>query len=102
MTNRAFKFLFFSVIIVQQSIVLSRVCNFPTHPRKADLNITILAHPAGPTTRNEWFSNGHSILYRLEIDGVKSGQMAVDKKKFIYNSINGWGLTDFDGNLILQ
>jgi hypothetical protein len=102
MINRLFGYLFFASIFVQHSIVLSRVCDFPNQPRKIDLKINSIVHPAGPITRREWLLNTESILYRLEVDGAKSGQIAVNKTKLIYNAVNGWGLTDFDGNLILK
>lgn len=102
MINRLFSYLFVAFIIVQHSIVLSRVCDFPNQPRKIDLNITTIVHPAGPIIRREWISNGKSILYRLEVDGAKSGQIAFNKTKLINHAINGWGLFDLDGNLILQ
>jgi len=102
MINRLFSYLFFVFIIVQHSIVSSRACNFPTQPRKIDLNTKTIIHPASPITQREWILNGESILYRLEVDSAKSGQITVNKTKLIYNAVNGWSLVDFDGNLILK
>ena len=102
MPNKFYKHLLLAFVTSQHSFVHPLACDFPKKPNKNDLYTTIVAHPAGSINRREWTLNGKMVVYRVEIDGIKSGHVAFNKIKVIYNVINGWGLTDLDGNLILQ
>ena len=57
--------------------------------------------PSGPTIKREWITKDGSLLYRLEIDGIKAGQIVLEKNRLAYNSTLGWRFTDFIGNVLL-
>ena len=75
--------------------------SFPIHPKQGDLYISTVMHPAGPMTKREWVTKDSSLLYRLEFDGIKSGQIVLGGNRLAYNSSLGWRFTDFIGNILL-
>jgi hypothetical protein len=68
----------------------------------ADLTEEIFLHPAGPTTRREWRQKSSSVLYRIEIDRSRSGQIVFDGLSLIYNSKSGWSLVNAQQKSIIR
>jgi hypothetical protein len=59
-------------------------------------------HPAGPTIRYEWRDKSSSVLYRVEIRKLRSGQFILDHVKLIHNPQYGWRLIDASNKTILK
>ena len=81
--------------------IFLQALGFPIQAKQGDLYISTLVHPAGPTIKREWLTQDGSLLYRLEFDDIKTGQIVLDKNRLIYSSKLGWQFTGFDGNLLL-
>ena len=78
-----------------------KVMCFPIQIHQNDLSSDTSMGPAGPITKRVWVSKKDSSLYRLEFDRAKAGQIILEKTRLTFNPIQGWRLTDFDGNFLL-
>ena len=94
----SFKLIF---ILILNYGTFSLAMGFPMKVHQDDLSTYITLHPAGSITKRVWVSKKDSSLYRLEFDSAKAGQMILEKTRLTFNPIEGWRLTDFDGNLLL-
>jgi len=75
---------------------------FPIQIHQNDLSSDTSMGPAGPFTKRVWVSKKDSSLYRLEFDRAKAGLIILEKTRLTFNPIQGWRLTDFDGNFLLE
>ena len=94
----SFKLIF---ILILNYVTFSLAMGFPMKVHQDDLSTYITLHPAGSITKRVWVSKKDSSLYRLEFDSAKAGQMILEKTRLTFNPIEGWRLTDFDGNFLL-
>jgi hypothetical protein len=88
-------------ILILNYGTFSLAMGFPMKVHQDDLSTYITLHPAGSITKRVWVSKKDSSLYRLEFDSAKAGQMILEKTRLTFNPIEGWRLTDFDGNFLL-
>jgi len=89
------------LIITLSYLLPFQVMGFPIQIYQDDLSVYTSMGPAGPIIKREWVSKKNSFLYRLEFDGAKAGQIILEKNRLTFNLIQGWRLTDFDGNFLM-
>ncbi|MCF8194635.1 MAG: hypothetical protein K9J38_01420 [Polynucleobacter sp.] len=89
------------LILILSHLIPSQVVGFPIQIHQDDLSSDTSMGPAGPITKRVWVSKKDSSLYRLEFDRAKAGLIILEKTRLTFNPIQGWRLTDFDGNFLL-
>ena len=82
-------------------LLMTSAATLPILPSQIDMSSYTSMSPSGPVTKREWVSKNGTTLYRLEFDGIKAGQMILEKTRLTFNPIQGWRITDFDGNFLL-